>query len=74
MPIRYDITRLLDGKYKASRLSISGKITPVPASFTRSELEIFLKDSVSKTRLEQALPNARRHWARHSRSGLRDGV
>jgi hypothetical protein len=56
MPIRYDITRLLDGKYKASRLSISGKITPVPASFTRSELEIFLKDSVSKTRLEQALP------------------
>jgi hypothetical protein len=55
VPIYYDITRVPAGQYKASRRSISGKRTPVPASFTRSELEIFLKDSVSKTRLEQAL-------------------
>jgi hypothetical protein len=55
MPIYYDITRLPDGKFIASRRGKSGKVTTVPTSFTRSELENFLKDSVSKTRLEQAL-------------------
>ena len=55
MPINYDITRLADGKYKASRLSTSGKTTVVPVSFGRSDLEIYLKDSVSEAPLKQAL-------------------
>lgn len=54
MPTSHDITRLPDEKYKYSRLSASGKASSA-LSLTRSELEIALRGSVSKTRLEQAL-------------------
>ena len=55
MPIGYDVTRLADGKYKLFRLNASGRKSPSPISFTRPDLEVYLKDSVSKARLEQAL-------------------
>lgn len=54
VPMRYDIKRLLDGKYKLSGLSTSGK-TSTPIPFDRSGLELYLKNSVSKPRLEEAL-------------------
>lgn len=54
MRIRYKITRLPDGKCKCSRIGDSGKASS-ELSFDRSELENYLKDSVSKTRLDQAL-------------------
>ena len=49
MPIRYEITRLPDGKYKLVRLG------SLIASFSRVGLEGYLGDSVSRPRLDTAL-------------------
>jgi hypothetical protein len=54
MPISYEITRLPDGRYECIRIGSSGKASST-LSFTRSDLEGYLRDSVSNTRLEEAL-------------------
>jgi hypothetical protein len=54
MPITYEISRLPDGKYKYLRVSSLGKASTA-LSFSRSELEISLRTSVSTPRLEDAL-------------------
>jgi hypothetical protein len=54
MPIRYSITHVQDGRYKITRLDASRKTTS-PIYLTRSDLKLYLKDSVSKIQLEQAL-------------------
>jgi hypothetical protein len=51
---KYEITRLQDRNYKCIRTERSGKSSRT-LSFTRSDLESYLSDSVSTLRLQDAL-------------------
>lgn len=54
MPVSYTIDRLEDGSYKVLRRGNRGTVA-IPTHFDRLELEQYLKESVSRSRLEQAL-------------------
>ena len=50
MPISYEITCLPDGKYRLRRLR--GEELSLVGSLSRTDLEIYLVDSVSRLRLD----------------------
>jgi hypothetical protein len=50
MTISYEITCLLDGKYRLRRLR--GEELSLVGSLSRTDLEIYLVDSVSRLRLD----------------------
>ena len=53
LAVSYEISRLPDGRFKLIRVSALGRGTAL--SLARLDLEIDLKQSISKPRLEEAL-------------------